>query len=186
MSCRAGRCASVRHGVNTVEIMISILVLALAMIPTIGMFTTGRESAHMSEHQIYAELLCARATEEIAARPFGHISAQAPAWGDLLNARFKTVDARAPGVGDLKEYLENVWKGPDPIQSTIKVDKAAMPGDPAATVGEGLLSIKVSSTWGDLRGNESKKSSYHVVRLRAKRDYGARACDVPGSELNEP
>ena len=162
-----------RAAVTTVEIMIAVFVLVIALVPTIGMFTASRESAHMSEHSIYAELLVARACEELAARPYGHLVKQPASWGDVLNAKLKSFDAGLPGIADFKEYVHNAWRGADPIRSKVTTAK----------VEDGLMSIRVSTAWGDVRAVGVKQSTYHAVRLRAQRDYGLRSIDADGTDL---
>lgn len=169
------------------EILLGFLVLGLAIVPMIGLFTTGRESAHMSEHQIYAELVSARFAEELTSRPFGYLvnrelggGSAAKVWTDC-GPLFCEQTKETAFVADLEEYRQNAWRGAVPIKTSARLVPVADPAVAGEQPGGGLVAVTVSATWGDTTEGRTKLSSYHVVRLKAKEDYGARRID--GSKL---
>ena len=160
------------------EIVIATIILALAVIPIFGLLTGGRERAHMSESQIYAELISAHITEDYSTRHFGFGHRSTPVdhnWVETLKGI-----ARDEGwFSKLPEYEANPWSGPAPIEVKAEVKKLG------ANPGSGLLSFEVSTTWGDrTAGVKIKDSEYHLVRLRAKRDYGLRSIDGARLDAN--
>lgn len=161
-----------RHAVALVELAIAFIVLSLAMVPLIGLFTGGRSQAAMSEHQIYAELATYRAQEDHATRHFGWLYREHPQNDDIFPTLqgFDEADGRRNGWWDkLTEFQRNAWKAQTPLTGRITHEAG-----PAG--GKGLQIIKSSATWSDLANQTKiKEFSYHLLRLRAKRDYGLRS-----------
>jgi len=161
--------------------MIAILILAVSIVPLIELFTGGREQAHMSEHRIYAELLCSRAIEECATRPYGFLYRCAGNRGDFFRAGsdkgLLDQDKKDGMFSQFEEYEHNAWKGPAPITSDLTIEPV---GDGP---GAGIMAIMIKARWGDIRAVGLKDSNYSLLRLRTKRDYGLRTVYDPQNEL---
>jgi hypothetical protein len=164
---------SARRAVSLVELSIAFLVLSLAVVPLVGLFTGGRSQAAMSEHQIYAELATYRVQEDHATRHFGWLYRDLQA-GDV----FPTLVNIDKGDGErngwwakLTEFQRNAWKAQGPLKGTVKHEHAYD--------GKGLHVIMSSATWTDMANStKNREYTYHLLRLRAKRDYGLRANDA--------
>lgn len=163
-----------RSAVALVELAIAFIVLALAIVPLVGLFTGGRTQASMSEHQIYAELATYRAQEDHATRHFGWLHREHPD-GDLFPTLvgIDEADGKRNGWWDkLTEFQRNAWKGQVPLKGKI-VHEHGPDG------GRGLQILKSSAFWTDQQSStRSKEFSYHLLRLRAKRDFGLRSNDA--------
>jgi hypothetical protein len=158
-----------------IEVGIAFLVLALGLVPIIGLITGGREQATMSEHQIYAELACYRAQEDHATRHFGFLYRSDPTNNDFFTT-LQGIDqndgTRTGWWTRLTEFQKNAWKAVVPLRSTVSVQRVG------PEQGKAIMCIKVSATWGDIgAATKIKQSSYHLLRLRAKRDFGLRSND---------
>lgn len=164
-----------RRGVSLVELSIAFLVLSLAAVPLIGLFTGGRTTAQMSEHQIYAELACFRAQEDKATRHFGWMHRDHPTNYDLFPTLqgIDEADGRRNGWWDkLTEFQRNAWKAQVPLKGSLTLEHGP-------DGGIGLQVVKSSATWTDQQSStRDKQFSYHLLRLRAKRDYGLRSTDA--------
>lgn len=165
-----------RRAFSLVELAIAFLVLSLAVVPLVGLFTGGRSQAAMSEHQIYAELAAYRAQEDHATRHFGWLYREHPRNENIFPTLqgFDEADGRRNGWWDkLTEFQRNAWKSQSPLTGTITHENGP-------DGGRGLQIIKSSAKWSDLTagGTKTKEYSYHLLRLRAKRDYGLRSNDA--------
>ena len=135
-----------RGGTSLVELSIAFLVLSLATVPLIGLFTGGRSQAAMSEHQIYAELATYRAQEDHATRHFGWLFRELPQKFDM----FPTLQGIDEADGKrnlwwdkLTEFQRNAWKAQTPLKGTITHEHGP-------DGGKGLHIIKSSATWTDM------------------------------------
>lgn len=154
-------------GVTLTELAIAFLVLSLAIIPIISLLTGGRTQSQMSEHQIYAELACFRAQEDVSTRHFGFLYRSGNE-GDMFE-EFKRFDNSDGWYDQLLEYRRNAWNAVSPLKSKVTV----------SSVDKALGIVKVSAFWTDHQSStRTKEFSYHMLRLRAKRDYGLRSNDA--------
>lgn len=164
-----------RHGVSLVELSIAFLVLSLATVPLVGLFTGGRSQAAMSEHQIYAELAAYRGQEDHATRHFGWLYRDLPQNENMFPEmqKFDEDDGKQSKWWDqLTEFQRNAWKAQSPLRGNLTHEHGPEGG-------KGLHVIKSSAYWTDLQSaTRSKEFSYHLLRLRAKRDYGLRSNDA--------
>ena len=164
-----------RRAVSLVELSIAFLVLSLAIVPLVGLFTGGRSQAQMSEHQIYAELAAYRALEDHATRHFGWLARDGTKSEDMFPQLIqidKDDGTRNKWWDQLTEFQKNAWSAQIPLKGQISQEVANVPG-------KAMVILKSSATWSDLaQGHDLKQFSYHLLRLRTKRDYGLRSTDA--------
>jgi Tfp pilus assembly protein PilV len=168
----------VPRGVTLLEVCIAVVVLSLAFVPIIGLMTGGRSQASMSEHQIYAELACYRAQKDIATRHFGWLFRENVNYNIFQKLQdIDRGDAESEGgrwKTKMPEFEQNAWKAIVPIKGKVVSEPVG------AESGKAIQCIKVSATWSDLKSGSrgEKEYSYHMLRLRAKRDFGLRYQDA--------
>lgn len=166
----------IRRAFSLVELSIAFLVLSLAIVPLVGLFTGGRSQAAMSEHQIYAELATYRAQEDHATRHFGWLHREHPnsdVFPTLIDIDGKD-GVRNKWWDKLTEFQRNAWKAQSPLRGKVAHEHG--PDGGTGISGDGLQIIKSSAFWTDMANStKNREYSYHLLRLRAKRDYGLRS-----------
>ena len=150
---------SEESGYSLVEVMVSILLLAIAILPMFGMFDMGLNAATQSSHYDKARTLANLKMEEAKSMPFvdvkdnfpvnpstpdtatgyydsGFISESGPASADFTNFEYRVE----------KQYMQQPPAGSeeDPADPTEEFELCE-PCDPPT----GLIRVKVTVQWDD-------------------------------------
>lgn len=59
-----------RRGLSAIEVVISIVILAFAVLPVLNMMTSGRKTAALTEYHVLAQLRARRILESFASYPY--------------------------------------------------------------------------------------------------------------------
>lgn len=150
-----------RNALSLVEIMIAVMVFGICVIPTIGLYDLGYETATVSEDRIYAENLAIRILEVWNVQPFNDLAALVGTPQDDVVTRIFNTDSKADWFAELPEYARNLGVGKNFFRGRLEVFELA----------PGLLSLEVSVTWEVLEGaKEGQARTYRLLLLRSRED----------------
>src|SRR5205085_2353088 len=112
---------------------------------------------------------------DLATRHFGWMHRDHPTTFDIFPKlqEIDESDGKRNGWWDkLTEFQRNAWKGVTPLKGSITIEHGP-------DGGRGLQIVKSSASWTDMQSStRDKVFSYHLLRLRAKRDFGLRSNDA--------
>lgn len=144
-----------------VEIVIALVVLGLCLIPTIGLFNLGYESATLSEDRIYAETLASRVIEVWNGRTYEKLLEMVGKPDNTVVEAVFGTDKNQDWFERLPEYARNLSVGRDFFQGTLEV----------VEVDKGLLSLEVSIRWTVLEGGmKGETRQFKLLAFRSRED----------------
>ena len=155
-------------GYSLVEVMASIIILSLAILPLVGMFDMGLESATRGSNYDKSRALANLKLEEAKSLPFASLQNNFPVNGstpDLTSGYYDSgfIPVSGPASGDFtnfqyrveKQYMRQFSKAPvsgSPPEEFLPCDPASADPNVACSPGTNLIRITVTVQWAD--GNE--------------------------------
>ena len=135
------------RGYSLIEVMVSIIILALAILPMVGMFDMGLNGVTASSHYDKARMLANLKLEEAKNLPFTDVEDNFPEAGDLT-------PSPEPGTWLQGEDEDADFTGLD--YQVVKQYMAQPPTNPGSSVNFGtsgaptdLIRLKVEVRWGE-------------------------------------
>ena len=156
---------SEEFGYSLVEVMASIIILSLAILPMVGMFDMGLKSATAGSNYDKSRALANLKLEEAKSRPFGTVRENFPevaptttTYDGSGNYQSAWKDVTGPATADFTNFDYMVEKQymaqpptdsqGDPVDASGEEEFEPSPGDEPT----GMMRITVTVQWGD--GNE--------------------------------
>jgi hypothetical protein len=149
-------------GYSLVEVMASIMILALAILPMVGMFETGLKSATKGSNYDKSRALANLKMEEAKGLTFASLRDNFPVAGSTPDSASGYYDSGfIPAGADFtnfqyrvrKQYMQLPPKIPDSsTKDFLPCDQTSTDPSIACNPGTGLIKITVTVQWAD--GNE--------------------------------
>jgi prepilin-type N-terminal cleavage/methylation domain-containing protein len=141
------------HGYTLVEVMVSIILLAIAIIPMAGMFDMGLNSATKGSQYDKARTLANLKMEEAKGRSFSSVETSFPVSGATITSGSYTsawLTETGPASADFTNFQYRV-------QKQYMAQAPLAPGSPTqdfgpSTTATKLIRVTVTVKWGN--GNE--------------------------------
>lgn len=171
---RGSRLEATRRGVSLVEIVIAIFVFVMCVIPVVGLFNLGYESASFSEDRIYAETLASRILEVWNGQTYETLAGLVGKPVDDVVQRIFNTDKVRDWFTELPEYAKNLGVGQNYFRGVLDV----------VEVDKGLLSLEITVQWTVLEGGKQGETrQYKLLGFRAREDLSVDSRD--GNTLEE-
>ena len=151
-------------GYSLVEVMASIIILSLAILPMVGMFDMGLQTATKGSNYDKSRALANLNLEEAKSLPFASLQNDFPVAGSTPDATSGYYDSGfIPASADFtnfqyrieKQYMRQFSKAPvagSPPEEFLPCDPASADPIIACSPGTDLMRITVTVRWAD--GNE--------------------------------
>ncbi len=122
-------------GYSLVEVMVAIMLLAIAIIPMVSMFDAGLRAAVLGGNFDQARAIAGEELEEVRALPFRIDGGPADS----------VVEIYPPGAGSVACTAPIATGFGCQVQTTyVRVDSSSVVADPAA---RGMMEVEVTVTW---------------------------------------
>jgi len=143
-------------GYSLVEVMVSIIILAVAILPMAGMFDMGLNAATASSQYDKARALANLKMEEAKSLPFATVQDNFPQAGNGTPYTTVTwIDGTPSGFGGFQYRVEKQYMTQPPTAPTGPF--TFITSGPAT----GLIRVRVIVQWGD--GWENEYTTYGLV-----------------------
>ncbi len=151
-------------GYSLVEVMVSIMILAIAIIPMVGMFDAGLTAASLGSNYDRARAIAGEELEEIRALPF-RLGPYPPV--DSVVEFYPPVNGPSGG-GSVACTAPIATEFACQVQTTyVRVDSSSVVADSAA---RSMMEVKVTVTW------DGGSKSYTTTGLSSKETRCAISC----------
>lgn len=136
-------------GYSLVEVMVSMLILTIAILPMVGMFDMGLKAASTSGNYDRARTFANTKLEQAKSLSYPHVKSNFPRTGDTTPSPNPpaTIDASSePGVPEGFSYSVSKRYLTPPVPNETNTSVTLTPGGATDT---GIIEVSVTVRWGD-------------------------------------
>ncbi|MBI2565471.1 MAG: type II secretion system minor pseudopilin GspI [Candidatus Schekmanbacteria bacterium] len=159
-------------GFTLLEVMVAMAILAMGVVASMNIFSSGMASASRAKEHAAALVLAESKMTELTMKPMLEEGTDS---GELEGTEYRwesTVEPYEPGADEAEGAISRLIKGADEASIDLDAARGGAPGGPAATDSLKVYEVTVKVLWpgGD---NGDKSISLHTLRLQWIKDQEA-------------